>query len=68
MNDPTHDHLKRIGAISAEGLSGLASMAATDLRLGQGHGELPETNRHPIHPGHEGTRDDLPGADYIKDF
>lgn len=56
------------GAKAADGLSGLAGMAAmagNDLSLHQGHGELTESFRVPLHPGHYGNRDDLRQADYI---
>ena len=56
------------GAKAASGMQGLAQMAAmagNELNLHQGHGELTESYRTPLHPGHRGDRDDLKRADYI---
>ncbi len=60
--------LAQQGAIAAEGLRGLAGIAAmggNDLSLEQGHSELTESYRLPLHPGHNPNRDDHRRANFI---
>lgn len=67
--DSTYDKMcQETGAKVGRGLNGLASVAAmsgNELNLQQGHGELAEHYRLPLHPGHHANRDDLRRAEYI---
>lgn len=56
------------GAIAGDGLQALshvASMGGNLIDLGQGHKELTESYRTPLHTGHSQVRDDIRGAMYI---
>lgn len=68
-NKGTYDGMiQKQGAKAGEGMRGLANIAAmagNEVNLEQGHGELTESYRAPIHPGHSANRDDLRQADYI---
>lgn len=60
--------IRQNGSIAGEGIRGLAQVAAqagNEMNLEQGHGELVENFRLPLHPGHYANRDDLRKAKYI---
>ena len=58
------DMLKRSGAKVGDGLNTLARMAGGDLRISQGHHELPASNRSPLNPGHSKALDRTGHADF----
>lgn len=68
-NRGTYDQMVAAqGAKAGDGLRGLsqiAAMAGNELNLHQGHGELSEHYRLPLHPGRYAQRDDIRRADYL---
>ena len=65
MDDSTYSRMmtNRLGH-GFQGLAAISSAAGNDIDLGQGHAELTESYRIPLHPGHYAVREDLKGADY----